>query len=60
MTALEEQILVREIEEAEQLWAHEVMGELEDEVALEVHFEDCIRGINIEAVEDEIRELVEA
>ncbi len=40
MTATEEQ----EIEEAEEMWAHEVVGELLDEEALEEHFKDCIQA----------------
>jgi hypothetical protein len=57
MNALEEQILAREIEEAERLWVSEVMAEMEDEMALEIHFQDCISGMDIEAAE-EVGELV--
>jgi len=35
--------LAREIELAEQRWAHEVIEELEEELALEEHFQECIR-----------------
>jgi hypothetical protein len=38
MTAVEEQ----EIELAEEKWTHEVIEELEDEEALEEHFQCCI------------------
>jgi hypothetical protein len=37
MTALEEEIAL-----AEEKWVHEVIEELEDELALETNFESCI------------------
>jgi hypothetical protein len=40
MTVIEEQ----EIEIAEEKWAHEVIEELEDEEALEEHFQCCIKA----------------
>lgn len=40
MTAIEE----HEIEMAEDKWVHEVIEELEEEVELEMHFQDCIPG----------------
>lgn len=40
MTAMEE----LEIEMAEEKWTHEVIEELEDDEALEEHFQDCIQA----------------
>jgi len=57
MSAVDEQAmnpdLDGEIYLAEQMWANEVIEELEDEVELEMHFAECIRGNDAPAVEME-------
>ena len=56
MTAIEE----HEIEIAEDKWVHEVIEELEDEVELEMHFQDCIPGRCTCNKKKEAEELVQA
>jgi hypothetical protein len=50
--------LVHEIELAEEKWVHEVIEELEEELALEEHFRDCIQPVAIAVVRQEAEELV--
>jgi hypothetical protein len=50
--------LVHEIELAEEKWVHEVLEELEEGLALEEHFRDCIQTVAIAVVREEAEELV--
>jgi hypothetical protein len=50
--------LLHDIELAEEKWIHEVIEELEEELALEEHFQHCIQPVAIAIVREEAEELV--